>query len=508
MTLATRARMRPVLYPAAILVAFVLNFLVETGVSPYAAGRPVVVAIVIGLTLPWLAGFVTGDRDLAGLIGGVLALLFLAAQAPLVVVLGLVTLILIVVQRLLAGRRAESRAAAARMWPLVTRVMTAGAVILLVAVGVKAIQLGRLETIAHDLVAERPFRGHAAVAASASTNLPNMYFVLLDGYTRADKLASEFGIDVSGFTRALNDRGFFVATHSRSNYTSTNLTLDQMFNYSPGVDEAAGSVVGRWNLWRHQINEGAFFSDIRDLGYEVVAVSPAFEHVALRQADRFIDTGQLNEFEWAVARETGLRPILDNLLPTLAADLHRARVLGAFTETEKIALEAPTSPRFLFTHIPAPHAPQVFDADGSPVEVRGFVLPYDDRSEVTELGWTEYVRRLGAQIAFVNTRSLSLVDRIVAADPAAVVVVFSDHGSDVRTDPADRRHSDADLRTANLLAVRSPGQPGIIDDRSTLANLLPRLLRAYTGTGPPDVPETIYAWADDPTASYVFERPD
>ncbi|NTV04818.1 hypothetical protein HGA89_07945 [bacterium] len=60
-------------------------------------------------------------------------------------------------------------------------------------------------------------------------------------------------------------------------------------------------------LWRHRINEGSFFEDIHGLGYEVIAISPAFEHVALRQADRFIDTGQLNEFEWAVAGMTGAR---------------------------------------------------------------------------------------------------------------------------------------------------------------------------------------------------------
>lgn len=73
---------------------------------------------------------------------------------------------------------------------------------------------------------------------------------------------------------------------------------------------------------------------------------------------------------------------------------------------------------------------------------------------------------------------------------------------------ADRANSDPDLRTANLLAVRAPGQRGIIDDRSTLANLLPRLLRAYAGVGPADVPETIYAWADEPAASFIYDRPD
>jgi hypothetical protein len=89
-----------------------------------------------------------------------------------------------------------------------------------------------------------------------------------------------------------------------------------------------------------------------------------------------------------------------------------------------------------------------------------------------------------------------------------VIVAFSDHGSGVREDPGDLRAVDPDLRTANLLAVRSPGRAGIIGDRSTLANVLPRLLRAYAGIGPPDMPETIYVSAEHPTVATVFVRPD
>jgi len=128
-------------------------------------------------------------------------------------------------------------------------------------------------------------------------------------------------------------------------------------------------------------------------------------------------------------------------------------------------------------------------------------MRYADSVDIAQLGRAEYVRRLDGQIAFINTRTLDLADRIIARDPTAVVVVFSDHGTGLAM-------ADADLRTANLLAVRSPGRTGIIDDRSTLANLLPRLLRAYAGTGPPDVLETIYAWADEPGRSFIFERPD
>lgn len=500
MTIAARVRTRPVLYPAAILVALVLSLLVDTGASPYAAGRPLIVALLIGLALPWLAGLATGDRRAAGLISAGVLLVLLVAPSPVFVALGLAALALGTLEWSLARRRGAHRTAGERLWPLVTRVLTVGAVVLLLAVGIKAVQMGRVETIAHDLVAESPFRPAAHAPDSPPGGLPNMYFLLLDGYPRADKLASELGIDVAGFVEALEDRGFFVASHSRSNHTTTRATLTQLFNYVSGV--GAINPEGRSDVdWRHLINEGRFFDDIRELGYEDVAIFPGFEHVALRQADRFIDTGEPTEFEWAVVRATSVGALIDAALPDLASDFHRARVLAEFEATERLALEGATAPRFVFTHVPAPHSPLVFDRDGSSYPMRGIATLYADNVDLLQLGRAEYVRRLDGQIAFINTRTIEMADRIMAGDAAAVIVIFSDHGTGLST-------VDADLRTANLLAVRSPGRTGIIDDRSTLANLLPRLLRAYAGTGPADVPETIFAWADQPRRSFIFERPD
>ena len=507
MTIGARARMRPVLYPAAILLAFVLNLWVGTGVSPFAATRPLVVALVVGLTIPWAAGLATGDRHLAGLVGIVIVLLLVAPPDPMIAILAVIALGLVAVTRRPGRRRAGSQPSSGRWWPLTTRALTAGAMILLVAVGVKAVQLGRAETIAHDLVAEFPLGVGTRATTSAPADLPNMYLILLDGYPRADKLASEFGIDASWFIRGLDSRGFAVATHSRSNHTATRATLTQMFDYE--LDIGSGGADGdRDDLWRHRINEGRFFADIRGLGYEVVAVSPGWEHVALRQADHFIDTGQPNEFEWTLLQVTSARALIEALLPESAADLQRARVLGAFDSTEGVAQDDATKPRLVLTHVAAPHTPLLFGHDGSPTEVRGMRILYAESVEVSRLGWQEYVRRLDGQIAFLSARTLKCVDRIIALDPGAVIVVFSDHGSGVRDDPEIPGAVDADLRTANLLAVRSPGRTGIIEDRSTLANVLPRLLRAYAGIGPPDMPETIYVSADHPQLSTVFRRPD
>jgi hypothetical protein len=499
--------MRPVLYPAAILVAFVLNALVDSGMSPYAAARPLIAALLIGLVAAWLGGLATADRDRAGVLAMIVALLVLGAGNPGVVLLGLLALAMLGLQPILA-RRARPRALAEpRVWSLATRVLALCTLILLVAVGVKAIQLGRVGVYVQDLVAGSPLHSRPAAAGPTPAGSPNMVFILLDGYPRADKLLSEFGIDNSSFIQGLRARDFVVADHSRSNETDTELTLAQMFN-----DESAGDIARRLDgpapLWRVDINDGTFFSDLHRLGYETIAVSPGYERVALRRADVFVDTGQMNEFEWAVASLTGLPLIADAILPNFAADQDRSRILDAFRVAEAQATVRGTGPRFLFVHVVSPHSPQVFDAGGRPLDVPGFALPNGDSQEISRYGFAGYTSRLAGQLEFLNQQTLHLVDTVVAADPGAVVVVFSDHGSGAPSRAPGATPPYADLRTANLLAVRSPGQIGIIDDRSTLANLLPRLLRAYTGTGPADVPETIYAWTGDRSTSFFFQRPD
>lgn len=497
MSLADRARLRPVLYPVGILTAFVLFLLVRTGVSPYAAGRPLMIAVAAGLLVPWILGLLIGNRDRAGIMSIVLVAFFLAGQS----VVAWALLVGIFVLLLVDGGAIRSRPSRIRLRP-VTRAMSAVTAVILVAIAIAGVQNGRIVQIAHDLVAEIPVGPGAAPAVAATDTLPSVYLILLDGYPRADKLQAEFGTDNGPFVQALRDRAFTVADHSRSNFVVTELTLASMFNGRVPANPAPETAE-----IRPFIDEGVVIEEYRDLGYEVVAFSTGFEGAALRQADRFVDSGQLNEFEWELLQLSGLPPVLDVVAPTLLADQHRARVLATFDGARSVASELHKRPRFVFTHIMNPHSPQVFGPAGAPIEIRGIQVPFDDSDEYTILGPEEYSRRLADQIAYLNGRVLGLVDTVVEADPWAVIVVFSDHGSGIREAAGIAGGSDPDLRTANLLAVRSPGQPGIIGDRSTLVNLLPRILRAYAGSGPADVAETIYSEPVD--GQYVvFDRPD
>ena len=200
------------------------------------------------------------------------------------------------------------------------------------------------------------------------------------------------------------------------------------------------------------INNGAVFDDLHRLGYQTVAVSPGFEDVALRRADSFIDTGQLNEFESLTVQVSGLSAVADALVPNLAADQDRARILDAFRVAEAQAQGLGANRKLVFVHVVAPHSPPLFDAAGGPLDVTGFALAYRDVLEIAQYGFTGYVSRLEGELQFLDGRTLHAVDTIVEADPGAVVVVFSDHGSG-----APSREPGATSTLPRLANGESPG---------------------------------------------------
>ena len=59
---------------------------------------------------------------------------------------------------------------------------------------------------------------------------PDIYYVILDGYARADALARHYDFDNAPFLAALGARGFFVAEESLANYPYTYLSLASSLN--------------------------------------------------------------------------------------------------------------------------------------------------------------------------------------------------------------------------------------------------------------------------------------
>ena len=486
----------PVAHPILLGSSSFLLLLVSSGASLFAGIRMVVVAAAVMVVITVLSGIGMRDRHRGGVLALTIALLLIVGDRPLQLAAIGVGIALLIVERVASLRRPTRTP-----WPLITRVLNAVAAVILIAITVKAVQDGTVGAFAADIGAEGPaFLRTERPAEQFDPASPDIYVLMLDGYVRDDKLRDLFGYDNGPFLAELAARGFDVSSGSRSNYLLTAVSLSSAFNmrHLTGETSLAALPVGDVHHVREArslINHNEVFREVRARGYETIAMASGFEEVSLRTADRYIDTGQVNEVELLSMRSTTVAAIVSAVAPQVFADQQRARIDSLFGEVEQVAAEAHQRPRFVFAHIPSPHAPVVFRADGSPVEAVDLSTFYDDRATRKGLTSEQYGELYTGQVAYLNGRVLRTIDAVLAsAARPPVIVLFSDHGSANGFRPEDLVNSDIDERSANLVAALTPGREKVLGDSISLVNLFGVLFDSYFGTHHVRQPDTVYRW--------------
>jgi hypothetical protein len=473
------------LYPAALLVILVLHVWATSGISPFGALRGVAVTAAIGLGISLACSLVMPDRHLAGVVALVLCLgLAIGGRQPLVTIALLVATGAIF---WIGSRRASID------WEWIGRWLRRGTTILALALVLEIVQLGRLADVAFAAGHERA-RAQPPHGSPRTTDAPDVYVILLDGYPRHDVLDETFDIDDSAFLDGLTDRGFVVSAESHSNYLSTIPSLISLLNYRHLADvPAVASQVGRPNAHlgpavHRAIVEAAVLDAFRAHGYETVAVASGFEDTELRSADRFLDGGQLNDFELAIVRPTMIAPLALALNPDAFSAYQRARIEWDFAALESLAAEDAGRPRFVFAHLPSPHTPWVVDGDGRPVAATNLETWYFGPDVVGRHPGVDVTALFGGQVRFTGALTLRAIDAILShSTTPPVILVVSDHGAVL--DPAD---ADTERRLRNLFAAYTPGHPDLFPADATLVNAFPTIFEAYLDTPLPRAKETLY----------------
>jgi hypothetical protein len=473
----------PSLLPVALAAFHVLRFYVESGVSPFAILRALVVSIVAALALWAVASVALRDSRKGTVVASLVILAFLGGAdiAAMVLVGALLVLVLVLLPRVLG---------VAFPWYLVPRAGNALALILLLTIAVRGVQNGTLTQLGTDV-------GWAVVGARGAIfrepppttvpAVPDIYVLMLEDYPRADTLERLFDFDSGPFLSALEERAFNVSPRSRANYSNSLLTLVTMFQarHIEAIPELEGVRADRsidpHGALRHALNEGAVLDILRAHGYEIVAASPGYEQDTLRGADRFFDAGQLNDFELTIIVTTPLAsysepgPFLD-----LIGAQFRERVGAEFAFLQDVASEPAGGPRFVLVHLPVPHPPVLFGSQGESVDVPIHPFEYDLADP------SRFVALFNSQLAYLNGRVLDAVDAIGRGSRPAVTIVMSDEGIgwlNVGLDPDPATQPLTLL--ANIFAARTPGGEDLFGPAITPVNVMPILLERYLGEALP-----------------------
>jgi hypothetical protein len=259
----------------------------------------------------------------------------------------------------------------------------------------------------------------SAVQASAPDRLPDIYYIVLDMYARSDVLHELFQYDNSEFLSYLDNKGFYVARESTSNYPYATHSLASTLNYMyiNQVAEEVGPIQGH-SLSASMIANSRLFGYLESQGYKTVAFATGYWFTELRDSDVFLEPSQLrwnpSEFQAGLLELTPLSRIAG--LRGTRDEVDRQRVLYTFEDISDAAeLEAPT---LTFAHINAPHDPYVFAADGQPIASRpGYT-------------YEEWIEAYGQQAAFVTWKAQQTIEDILRRSPEPPIIILqSDHAA-------------------------------------------------------------------------------
>jgi len=266
-------------------------------------------------------------------------------------------------------------------------------------------------------------------AAPADKSLPDIYYIILDMYTREDNLKAAYGYDNSGFITDLEGMGFYVAQCSASNYPRTEPSLSSSLNmdFLPELsDEIPPDTWSRVPMWR-LIRNSAVREKLQTAGYKTVAFATGYPWSELDNSDVFLQPhslfGQLNSFEALLVHTSWARALEDNgTINTTAEDAARYRERTLFTLDTLPTLVAMPGPKFVFVHIISPHPPFVLGPDG-PLDAASYLNENAKyTSQTFAKGYTE-------QVAFISERIAEAAKEIIANSPTPpVIIIQGDHG--------------------------------------------------------------------------------
>jgi hypothetical protein len=294
---------------------------------------------------------------------------------------------------------------------------------------------------------------------------PDIYYIILDGYARADVLEEYFDLDNTPFLTELERHGFTIASCSQSNYTLTSLSMSSTLNMS--YLDSFPIDLEHANL--NQVGEFAKTSVLRrfleGLGYKTIAFESGYFVSEWSDADLYLSNAGLvkkplsglNSFEAMYLSSTIGRILLDgrkHLPDSLATFLdyayteHRERTLFILEQLQQVPSLQLGGPKFVMAHVLAPHPPFVFGPDGEIITQRETFSLKDD---ILPKDREDYIAGYRDQVRYINQRMLHLMDVILGqSETPPIIILQGDHG-------AGRRMTSDHARTAILNAFHLPG---------------------------------------------------
>lgn len=346
-----------------------------------------------------------------------------------------------------------------------------------------------------------PAAGTAFETGAPPKKLPDIYYLILDGYGRGDVLREIYGFDNSEFLARLRARGFFVAERSAANYSQTFLSLSSSLNARQHTWLQRGSVPRQALL--EALRHNSVLKTLKSLGYRQVSYYSNFRWTDFTECDEYRRPDLPNlasEFPALVIGKTPLHwfsgigsRALRGRKNVDRYTIQRQQVLFALQDLGEVPRMQ--GPKFVFAHIFCPHPPFVFNEEGQDTSPRDITYLSSDGSIYLDYygEHANYHDGYRGQVAFITPRIEATIDAILhnSAEPP-VIILQADHGPGWRwnCDSEDPSKTDVKERFGILNAYYLPGveKPGLYDG-ITPVNSFRIVFNSYFGSKLPLVPD-------------------
>ena len=259
------------------------------------------------------------------------------------------------------------------------------------------------------------------------TNNPDIYFIVLDAYGRADVLQNFYGVDNRPFLDHLQTKNFYVVDQAYTNYIQTVYSIPAALNFQ-FINPPPKGIEGT-DYFTNLVSENRIMRLLKQCGYKSVAFETGFYFTNHPDVDVFISTNsKLNEFESVLLADSPVDSLVGGLSGPISEDdyqRHRDRVRNAFNQLAN--LPQMPGPKIVFAHIVSPHPPFVFAANGDPVEPpHSFSM--NDGSDY-QGGVLEYRAGYAGQMQFDNKMLENTIDALLdKSSQPPVIIIQGDHG--------------------------------------------------------------------------------
>lgn len=302
------------------------------------------------------------------------------------------------------------------------------------------------------------------ISSKVAFKAPNVYFFMLDAYSRSDELA-KLDINNDYFIEQLIDNDFYVAKQSTSNFMSTPYSLQALYSM-----EYPDLFINDVNL-RNEIILGnnSVVNNFKLLGYQHIRMGPnqatitdcsgKEDHCLFRLNELDGNAAGAGSIYTEILKMSPLYSIPTRLFPELFyRNVYNKSTIGdAQLAWKKIQREI-AAPFFLEMNVWQPHAPYLLNKECDPIIN---ILEYNvENLKKENANFGTAIRHYEGEIHCVNKQIISFINFINESDPDAIVIILSDHGHQFSTDLSLNAESWSDesakARSSNLWAAKLP----------------------------------------------------